>query len=98
MEGPKGNGFWSAGSDPRWRALEAGKRYEVIREFTDFDRTVHPVGERWLFVGHQFLPYDNGLSLFVQTDAGEWHMRWQLTNDEQRGLAEDLAAYIREVP
>src|SRR5690606_15598829 len=48
--------------------LHAGHRYRVIRGFRDFDGDEHPPGERWIFHGSSFLPYDDGLSLFVSID------------------------------
>jgi hypothetical protein len=35
----------------------SGQRYRVIRPFVDYDRDVHPMGEEWIFLGCQFVPY-----------------------------------------
>ncbi|MBK7883298.1 MAG: DUF3601 domain-containing protein [Chitinophagaceae bacterium] len=58
--------------------LVPGKKYKVIKEFTDFDRQLHPVGETWLFVGTNFLPYDDGLTLHVNKDGKNiaYRLRW----------------------
>ncbi len=94
MFGPKPFGYWSARvSEPRG-ALQLGQRYRVIREFFDYDRVLHPVGETWRFVGSGFLPYDNGLSLFVQTVDGEWHIRLQLDVEEQGPIWADFVSYV----
>lgn len=70
--------------------LEPGQAYVVIREFADFDRLTHPVGERWTFEGHAFLPYDDGLTLMV-TDR--W-IRLQWREDAQGSIIDNLAEYI----
>jgi hypothetical protein len=98
MFGPKPIGFWSANSQTSWDILIPGKRFEVIREFSDFDKITHPVGETWLFAGSGFLPYDAGLSLFVQTIEGEWHIRMQLNPEEQKSIVDELEKYIRLIP
>src|SRR5690606_16962234 len=59
--------------------LVIGRRYRVVKAFADFDRGEHPVGETWVFEGHSFLPYDDGLSLFVSSEPGrvrQIRMRW----------------------
>jgi hypothetical protein len=72
MIGPEHGGRWTASIAPKvFKHLAVGVRYAVVREFTDFDGGSHPAGETWWFRGHNFLPYDDGLSLFVfWTDSG----------------------------
>jgi hypothetical protein len=74
-----------------------GATYEVTQAFVDFDGDNHPVGERWRFVGASYLPYDNGLSLFVQTAEGEWHIRMQLIAEEQGDIWGEFEEYVRPV-
>lgn len=45
--------------------LVPGRRYHVVRAFVDHDGKAHPVGESWTFHRATFLPYEDGLSLFV---------------------------------
>jgi hypothetical protein len=52
----------------RVRAPRAGCRFVVAEAFTDYDGDVHPAGESWTFLTHNFLPYDDGLSLIVSLD------------------------------
>lgn len=78
--------------------LQPGKRYRVIKEFADFDRDAHPVGEEWTFLCTAFLPYDDGRSLFVSADGErEWHIRMQDREEEQRGILDDLKTYVVEI-
>lgn len=46
--------------------LITGKSYKVTKAFEDYDGIIHAVGESWRFVGKDFLPYEDGLSLHVK--------------------------------
>jgi hypothetical protein len=79
--------------------LRIGARYRVVAPFVDFDGGRHEPGETWLFYGHSFLPYDDGLSLFVSSDEGREHqirLRW-LPGD-QADIIDNLSAYIQAAP
>jgi hypothetical protein len=93
------NGTYTAhGVGYAYNMLLPGRRYRVVKEFRDFDREIHPVGEEWTFLGTAFLPYDDGRSLFVSFDGvREWHIRMQDRAEEQRGILDDLGAYLVEV-
>jgi hypothetical protein len=95
MYGPKELGFWSGHADSVSKPLVFGVDYIVIRPFVDFDGDAHPLGERWRFVGCSFAPYDNGLSLFVQTADGEWHIRLQLDAERQGAVWDHFDQYVR---
>ena len=98
ITGPYPKGHWTrhTGYDA-FKHLQPHLRYEVIREFKDFDDDVHPVGETWVWLGHNFLPYDGGYSFFVSVDGEhEWHIRMQ--ESDQSEILDNLAAYIRAVP
>jgi hypothetical protein len=49
--------------------LIQGKTYLVIADFVDYDGLAHKVGENWSFVGHDFLPYDDGLTIYIVRDG-----------------------------
>ena len=72
--------------------LVPGKTYKVIRPFTDFDGSIHPEGETWLFKGYNFLPYDDGLTLIVE--PGSVRLQWR--PEAQGEIINDLALYIAE--
>ena len=79
-----------------FKHLKIGERYRVIRAFTDFDGGNHPVGEEWTFEGHSFLPYDDGLSLFVSPGEGAMrHIRMRWTDDDQGPVVDALESYLR---
>ena len=79
--------------------LRVGRRYEVIRAFTDFDGRLHPVGETWWFRSDTFLPYDDGLSFFVSVDGvKEIQVRMRWIPGDQGDILDHFRAYVREVP
>ena len=101
MYGPEKLGHWSSLKAPNCGSIHqhlvAGKRYRVVREFQDYDRDTHPIGESWTFMGFSFLPYDDGLSLFVSKDGrGEWHIRMQWRPEEQGAVLDNLVEYVAE--
>jgi hypothetical protein len=99
MYGPKPKGFWSMDSAAEYKHLLSGRSYKVIKEFADYDRFVHKVGETWIFLGYSYLPYDNGLSLFVSLDGiHEWSLRMQSGPDEQGPIVDHLEMYVGLVP
>ncbi len=78
--------------------LVPGQRYRVIAPFTDFDGAVHSIGEQWYFIGSNFLPYDDGQSIFVaDSERFEWHIRLCWTPDQQAHICEHLLAYVEPV-
>ena len=96
MQGPFPAGTYTA-SNPQteFGPLTGGNRYKVVKEFTDFDHGVHPVGESWIFLGKSFSPYDDGLSLFVSLDGTqEWHIRMSWRPDDQGPIIDALGDYL----
>ena len=76
--------------------LQPGRHYKVIQAFTDFDRRVHPVGERWQFLRDAFLPYDDGLTWQVQPDEGSsWVIRMWWDERGQLEVIENLDTYVQ---
>lgn len=75
--------------------LIPGHHYIVVRAFADFDGGQHAVGERWTFIGSSFLPYDDGLSLFVSIGGVRRHIRMQWRGEEQGPVIERLREYVQ---
>ena len=97
MYGPRESGTWTSGGglDPRHAFLQSGRRYRVLREFTDFDGDAHRAGEEWTFLGSNFVPYEDGLSLFVSKDGvSEWQIRMQWRPEAQGPVLDRLDAYV----
>lgn len=96
MHGPQPSGTWT-GREPAkaWGPLQPGRSYEVRESFVDYDGIEHPVGESWRFLGSSFLPYDDGLSLFVSLDGrDEWHIRLQDRPTEQASVVRRLGDHV----
>jgi hypothetical protein len=67
----------------------------VVKAFCDFDGDEHPEGESWLYLGDSFLPYDDGLSLFVSIDGQrEWHIRMRWTPEDQGPIIDSIQKYV----
>ena len=97
MYGPERKGKWSSNCKKKHGHLVAGRKYIVVREFQDFERDAHPVGEAWTFIGYSFSPYDDGLSLFVSLDdEHEWQIRMQWRPEEQGAIIDTLESYVIE--
>jgi hypothetical protein len=72
-----------------------GQRYRVIKEFVDYDKTVHPIGEEWIFLGSNFVPYEDGMSFFVTPDGvREIQIRLQWRPEEQAEILGNTATYL----
>ena len=99
MIGPKKKGHWSSlesqncGND--FDILRSGRKYKIIKAFRDFDGDYHPIDEEWTFLSYCFLPYGDGLSLFVSLDGNhEWHVRMQWGIEEQKEIIEKLKDHV----
>jgi len=58
---------------------------------------IHPVGERWRFVGKNFLPYEDGLTLLVQQNGMEVSIRLQWRDETQGPIIDDFSDYVEEL-
>ena len=74
--------------------LWPGRDYVVARAFRDFDGGEHKPGENWTFIGSSFLPYDDGLSLFVVIDGQRMQIRMQWRDEEQGPIIDRLQDYV----
>jgi hypothetical protein len=69
-----------------------------VKPFRDVDGAVHSVGEEWRFIGSNFLPHDDGLSVFVLDDDGsEWHIRLCWRPHDQLQICENFGEYVQLV-
>lgn len=77
--------------------LIIGKAYRVTTAFVDFDGRGHPVGETWRFVAKNFVPYDDGLTLFVERDGRAESIRLQWRPETQGHIISDFSDYVEEL-
>ncbi len=76
--------------------LEPGKTYRVIASFKDYDGIIHPIGESWRFVKKDFLPYEDGLSLFVEKDEKTIQLRLQWRPETQGQIIDKFFEYVEK--
>jgi hypothetical protein len=77
--------------------LTSGKLYRVTVPFHDYDGILHSQGESWHFLRKSFLPYEDGLSLFVEQAGQEVQIRLQCRNESQAQLVNDFSNMVEEV-
>jgi Domain of unknown function (DUF3601) len=74
--------------------LVRGLSYVVVREFVDFDGRRHPIGENWTYLGHGFLPHEDGLTLRI-SPGGSIRLQWR--RETQGAIIDNLESYLKEV-
>lgn len=79
------------------RELQQGSTYAVVSEFVDYDGIIHPIGETWTVQEITFLPYHDGLSLFVIENGQKKQYRFQEIAEEQEKLLSDFMEYVELV-
>lgn len=96
MYGPCPPGHFTArGGRDKFQHLRVGHSYRVTQPFTDYDGDLHPAGESWTYLGHNFVPYHDGLSLFVSLDGTqEWQIRLSWNPEDQGPIIDALETYI----
>lgn len=77
--------------------LVPGQTYQVIKTFADYDGTVHSVDESWRFVKKSFLPYEDGLSLFVERNEQKMSFRLQWRTESQGEIIDNFSDFVTEV-
>ena len=76
--------------------LIPGRVYKVIKPFKDYDGIVHPIGEQWVFLEKNFLPYEDGLTLHVDRDGQRMFIRLQWREESQAGIINDFSDFVDE--
>jgi Domain of unknown function (DUF3601) len=76
--------------------LVPGRIYSVVAPFKDFDGAIHPIGERWHFIEKNFLPYEDGLSLFIELNGQKLQVRLQWRAETQGRIIDDFSDYVNE--
>ena len=69
--------------------------YTVVMPFTDYDGVRHSSGERWTFIRHDYLPYEDGLTLYLRApDGRETQMRMQNRPEAQGAILDNFERYL----
>jgi hypothetical protein len=74
--------------------LIPGVTYRVIAPFTDYDGNIHPAGETWKFISKNFMPFDDGLTLFIEQNGQPGSIRLQWQEAAQAHIIEQFARYV----
>ncbi|MDJ0365928.1 DUF3601 domain-containing protein [Hymenobacter sp. H14-R3] len=76
------------------QTLTPGQRYCVVREFIDYNYQTHPVGETWVFERTNFVPYEDGLTVYVSIGGRPVAYRLQWRPEEQAALIENFTTFV----
>ncbi|MEW6401359.1 MAG: DUF3601 domain-containing protein [Chloroflexota bacterium] len=76
--------------------LVPGQTYRVLAAFKDYDGMLHPIGETWRFVQKNFLPYEDGLTLFVERDGQHVSIRLQWRDEAQGQIIDNFSDFVSE--
>ncbi len=101
MQGPFAAGTFRSSITPSadsWEArhgLIRGRRYRVIKSFSDNDGNIHTAGEEWYFMSVLFSKFDNELTVCVRFDNGEdWMIPFLWEQRKQQEVIENIQHYI----
>ena len=82
-----------------YRHLVPGRRYHVVRSFADHDGIAHEPGESWTFRRATFLPYEDGLSLFVDAPGSPpRQIRLRHRPEAEGAIIDALDLYVLPLP
>ena len=77
--------------------LVPGRTYIVVKAFEDYYGIPHPVGERWRFVSKDFLPYEDGLTLYVENKGKTIPFRLQWRAETQGQIIDEFSDFVEEI-
>jgi hypothetical protein len=72
-----------------------------VKEFVDYDSCTHSLGETFVFRQTNFVPYEDGLSVYVSllkpdgTPGPETSFRMQWREEEQASIIEHFQDFVR---
>jgi hypothetical protein len=80
-------------------SLVPGQVYQVVVEFQDYTGQTHPAGETWRYVGKNFLPYEDGLTLWVEELGGPRRaLQLQWRAETQAQIIDRFSEYVQALP
>ena len=74
--------------------LKAGRKYSIAMSFRDYDNNPYEEGNVIEFIGSNFVPYEDGLSLFCIYKDREKQIRLQVRPEAQQEIAHNLQQYL----
>ncbi len=98
MHGPFPKGHWKNVAESGFRGMKSGRRYRVIKRFVDYEGHSHEPGTSWIFLGSNFVPYEDGQCLFVSPGGDEeWQINLQWRPEAQAEILENWEHYVVSV-
>jgi len=87
-----------ASSNRKFTAVELvlGRTYRVVKAFRDYGNILHPVGETWRYDGKNFLPYEDGLTLYVVRDDHRELINLQWREETQGQVIDNFYSFVEE--
>jgi len=70
------------------------KRYTIVKAFTDYDGKPYRPGRIYTFLGSDFLPYEDGLTLRFKQAGQAIAIRLQWQKEAQMEIIESLEDYF----
>jgi Domain of unknown function (DUF3601). len=80
--------------DKKYSHLIAGRKYTISKSFRDYDNYPYEQGNVIEFIGSNFVPYEDGLSLFCIYKDREKQIRLQIRPEEQEEIAHNIQDYL----
>jgi hypothetical protein len=77
--------------------LIPGQTYRVVAGFKDYDGIIHSAGETWKFLEKNFLPYEDGLSLFLEKEGQRVQLRLQWREESQGRIIDQFSGFVEEI-
>lgn len=77
--------------------LISGQKYRVVKPFADYDKRIHQIGELWTYIGTNFVPYHDGLTLHVLQNGVETVYRFLWDETSQAEIIEHFSDYVELV-
>ena len=74
--------------------LIAATKYIVKREFIDYDKIIHPIGETWVFVNISYVAYHDGVCLHVLFNESPTKYRFMDIPEEQKAIIDNFLDYV----
>lgn len=74
--------------------LKSGEKYSIAKTFRDYDNYPYEEGNIIEFIGSNFVPYEDGLSLFCIYKGREKQIRLLVRPEAQQEIADNLQQYL----
>jgi hypothetical protein len=77
-----------------FKHLIPGRQYTIAQAFVDYYGTTYSVGETYTFLGNNFLPYEDGLTLHFAHAFEQVSIYLQWRGETQAAIIDNLEIYF----